>query len=325
MPRKPRIHFDGALYHVICRGNQRQQIFKDDQDRQRYLDLLKEAQGRFGFKLYAYVLMGNHVHHLIEIARSPLSAVMHNVLFRYTRYWNARHRKVGHLFQGRYKAILCEKESYLLELIRYLHLNPVRSRIVKDPDHYSWSSHRAYLSGAGRGWIAVDKALPFWGQNRARAVSAYRRFVRDGLGQGHREEMYEVVEQRYLGDERFVEEIERRVSDDKPSQLVEIEWPEIRDRVCREFGMAVSAVLRRSRKRHDVRVRRVMAWVGRELGGFTIQRMAQQLGQDATVLGRGLGRLAQQLDEDAKLRRVVESLCNDLRKGRKPKRSITHA
>jgi len=111
----------------MSRGNQGQAIFKSDQDRQRYLDFLKDGQKRFGYRLYAYVLMGNHVHHLIEIGQTPLSKVMQNILFRYTRYWNRRYKKTGHLFQGRYKAILCDKDSYLLELIRYLHLNPVNS------------------------------------------------------------------------------------------------------------------------------------------------------------------------------------------------------
>ncbi|MDZ4343764.1 MAG: transposase [Candidatus Binatia bacterium] len=114
MARKPRVHFTGALYHVMCRGNQGQSIFTDDQDRRRYWDLLRESQERYSYRLFAYVLMDNHVHHLIQIERTPLSKVMQNLLFRYTRYWNGRYKKTGHLFQGRYKAILCDKESYLL-------------------------------------------------------------------------------------------------------------------------------------------------------------------------------------------------------------------
>jgi putative transposase len=111
MARKPRVHFAGALYHVMSRGNQGQSIFKDDRDRERYLDFLKEGQKRFGYRLFAYVLMGNHVHHLIQISHSPLSKVMQNILFRYTRYWNRRYKKTGHLFQGRFKAILCDRET----------------------------------------------------------------------------------------------------------------------------------------------------------------------------------------------------------------------
>ena len=173
MARKPRVHFTGALYHVMCRGNQGQAIFTDDQDRRRYLDLLRESQKRFGYRLFAYVLMDNHVHHLIQIDRRPLSKVMQNLLFRYTRYWNGRYKKTGHLFQGRYKAILCDKESYLLELIRYLHLNPVRSKIVVDPSAYRWSSHKAYLAGEANGWTAVEEVLPLCGEGAGSRLSPH--------------------------------------------------------------------------------------------------------------------------------------------------------
>ncbi len=319
------MHFAGALYHVMCRGNQGQSIFRDDRDRQRYVELLKESRQRFGYRLYAYVLMGNHVHQLIEIGQTPLSKVMQNILFRYTRYWNARYRKIGHLFQGRYKAILCEKESYLLELIRYLHLNPVRSKMVRDPGRYGWSSHKAYLEGDGKGWIAVEEVLPLWGRSRSQAVRAYGRFVQDGLVEGHREDLYDVVEQLYLGDEAFVEQVERRVTEHEPPRVVEIGWAEVRESVCKQFGIAPAAVIHRGRGRENARLKRVMAWVGREVGGFSNQEMAKELGQDPAVLSRGLGKLADELARERDLRTGVEQLCNLLRKGKRPKRSIRHA
>ena len=274
MARKRRVHFTGALYHVMSRGNQGQSIFKDDRDRERYLDFLQESQKRFAYRLYAYVLMGNHVHHLIQIDQTPLSKVMQNILFRYTGYWNRRYKKTGHLFQGRYKAILCDRESYLLELIRYLHLNPVRSKIVSDPDKYRWSSHRSYLENDGKKWIAVDEVLPRWGKRRAQAVVGYRRFVQDGLKEGHRDDLYAVVDQRYLGDEEFVDRVEQREADREEPPTVEIRWAEIRDRVCKRFGLPAAAVLHRGRAREMVRVRRVMAWAGREVGGFSNQEIA---------------------------------------------------
>lgn len=325
MARKARVHFPGALYHVLCRGNQGQDIFEDDRDRQRYLDLLQESQKRFGYRLYAYVLMRNHVHHLVEIGQTPLSKVMQNILFRYTRYWNGRYGKRGHLFQGRYRAILCEKESYLLELIRYLHLNPVRSKIVNDPSQYPWSSHRAYVEGNGRGWIALEEVLPRWGRSRGPAVAAYERFVRGGFREGHRMDLYEVVDQRYLGDEAFVERVEHRVLEREPPQVVEVGWAEVREGVCRQLGISAPAVFHRGRGRESARIKRVMAWVGREVGGFTNQEMAKHLGQDPAVLSRGLGKLAEELGKDRDFQRVVENLCNALRKGRPRKRSIRSA
>ncbi|MGH7824453.1 MAG: transposase [Candidatus Binatia bacterium] len=325
MARKPRVHFAGALYHVMCRGNQGQSIFKDDRDRERYLDFLKESQKRFGYRLYAYVLMGNHVHHLIQIGKTPLSKVMQNILFRYTRYFNRRNKKTGHLFQGRYKAILCDKESYLLELIRYLHFNPVRSKIVGDPGQYAWSSHGAYLKGDAKSWIAVDEVLPRWGKGRAQAVAGYRRFVLEGITDGHRDDLYQVVDQRYLGDDGFAERIEELEPEREERQIVEISWAEIRDRVCKQFGLPPAAVLHHGRGRDVVRIRRVMAWLGREVAGLTNQELAKEVHQDPAVLSRGLGKLAEELARNSELRGVVEILCNSLRKGRRPKRSIRFA
>jgi REP-associated tyrosine transposase len=325
MARKPRIHFPGALYHVICRGNQGQRIFRDDADRRRYRELLQENQKRYGFRLYAYVLMGNHVHHLIEVGQTPLSKIIQNVLFRYTRYWNRRNRKMGHLFQGRYKAIVCEKESYLLELIRYIHLNPVRSGIVRDPSRYAWSSHGAYLQGDSAGWVAVEEVLPRWGRRRAAAVAAYQRFVREGLREGHRADLYAVVDQRYLGNETFVEGVTRRVEEEEPPRAVKLEWGEVEEAVCKRFGVPRVKVYERGRERAAVRQKRVMAWVGRAVGGLTNQAMAKVLGQDPGALSRGMRKLAEELEHNRELKEMVQGLCESLREGRPFKKAIRHA
>ena len=116
MPRKPRVEYSGAFFHVICRGNQRQTIFHNDADRRLYLERLEQYRQRYGFTIYAYVLMFNHVHLLLETGNVPLSKIMQGLQFTYTRYFNRRYHKSGHLFQGRYKAILCDRNEYLLEL-----------------------------------------------------------------------------------------------------------------------------------------------------------------------------------------------------------------
>ncbi len=325
MARKPRVHFPGALYHVIARGNQRQAIFMDDPDRRRYLDLLQESQRRFNYSLYAYVLMGNHVHHLIQIDQTPLAKVMQNILFRYTRYWNAKYHNVGHLFQGRYKAILCDKDNYLLELIRYLHLNPVRSKLVNDPDRYPWSSHRAYLEGTGRKWIVVEKVLPLFEKRPARAITAYRRFIADGIQLGHRDDLYEVVEQTYLGDEQFVESVEGQISPSEFKRDVVIDWEEVKEAVCSYFQISPLLVLHRGRARKNAKAKRIMAWIAREVGGFTNQETARLLRQDAAALSRGIGKLAEELSANRVLRRDLEKLCENLREGKRAKMLIRHA
>ena len=137
--------------------------------------------------------------------------------------------------------------------------------------------------------------------------------------------MYQAVDQRYLGDDGFVERVKQRQPAREERQIVEISWAEIRDRVCTQFDLASAAVLHRGRAREIVRVRRVMAWVGRELGGLTSQELAKELHQDPEVLSRGLGKLTEELARNAELRGVVEKLCDSSRKGRRPKRSIRFA
>src|SRR5688500_8460786 len=143
--RKPRVEFEGALYHVIVRGNHRRDIFRDESDRVTYLKRIEHYRERYSCIVYAYVLMSNHVHLLIETGAVGLSKIMQGIQFSYTQRYNRRHGAVGHLFQGRYKAILCDRDAYLLELVRYIHLNPARMKDPQNPWKYRWSSHRAYV------------------------------------------------------------------------------------------------------------------------------------------------------------------------------------
>jgi putative transposase len=178
MARKPRVEYAGAFYHVICRGNQRQVIFRGDADRKYYLELLEQYRERYRFKVYAYVLMSNHVHLLIETGRVALSKIMQGLQLKYTGYFNRKYKKVGHLFQGRYKAILCDRDAYLLELVRYLHLNPERMRATMDAGNYRWSSHRAYLGQDSLVKIETAAVLggvrKFGGQSPAGVSEIYR-------------------------------------------------------------------------------------------------------------------------------------------------------
>jgi REP element-mobilizing transposase RayT len=153
MARKPRVHCPGALYHVILRGNAGQTIFFDDRDRARFYLLLQEGTERFRHRIHAFCLMSNHVHLAIQVADLPLSRIIQNLSFRYTKWVNWRQSRSGHLFQGRYKAVLVDADAYLLELTRYIHLNPVEAGLVKEPEEHM-GSHRAYL-GLGDSWLTT--------------------------------------------------------------------------------------------------------------------------------------------------------------------------
>ena len=186
-------------------------------------------------------------------------------------------------------------------------------------------SHGAYVAGAGEKWIAVEEVLPLFAKRPTQAVTAYRSFVRDGLQLGHRDELYEVVEQTYLGDEQFVETVEERVSDLEPTSAVVLPWSEVKEAVCEYFDLPPSVALQRGRGRKNAKAKRVMAWIAREVGGFTNRETAKLLRQDPAALSRGIIKLADEFSKNSELRRDVEKLCETLRRGHKAKRSIRHA
>ncbi len=326
MARKPRIHFPGAFYHVISRGNQGQMIFHDDADRNRYLSLLEELPNRFRCKLYAYVLMGNHVHLLVEVTAIPLAKIMQNLQFRYTQYYNRRYQKRGHLFQGRYKAILCDRESYLLELVRYIHLNPVRAGLIRHIDRYRWSSHPMYLRGDGKGgWVSVDAVLKQFGEKRHQAIRRYREFIRDGLGEGHREDYYRVIDQRFLGDDEFVEEVRERGQEAEERLPVDIVLKDIVQAACREFGVRPERVSQRGKSREVSRLRWTIGKLAVEEGGYRLVEVARFFGRDPGVMSRGLRLLEERLVEEKELQRKIGRLQVGIREGRKVKIARRHA
>ena len=183
MPRKPRIEFSGAFYHVIARGNQRQKIFKEAPDYQKYLQFLTIYKNRYNYHLYAYILMGNHVHLLLEAQDVPLSKILQGINQSYTMHFNKKYRTIGHLFQGRYKAILCDRDNYLLALLKYIHHNPLRAKIVEGLESYPWSSHSAYTGKSNPlGLVDVDQVLRMFSENKSTARRRYRAFMADGVG-----------------------------------------------------------------------------------------------------------------------------------------------
>jgi putative transposase len=211
MARKTRAEVEGGLYHVITRGNNRRQIFRTPDDYEKFLSLVAVQKVRLPFFLYAYCLMTNHVHLLIERQADTIGRIMHRLLTGYSQYYNRRYRRVGHLFQGRHKAILCQSDRYLSELVRYIHLNPVRAKIVGQPEQYQYSGHRAYLGLESAGIVDADPVLRHFGVTKRSARKAYRQFVAAGMRMGHREEFYLAEEGQILGTEEFVDATIHRI------------------------------------------------------------------------------------------------------------------
>jgi REP element-mobilizing transposase RayT len=206
MARPLRVEYPGAVYHVTSRGNERKPVFKDKKDRNLFLETIEKANKRYNFICHAYCLMDNHYHLILETPDGNLSKGMKYLNGVYSQKFNVRHKRVGHVFQGRYKAILVQKESHLLEVIRYVVLNPVRADIAKKPGDWRWSSYNA-TAGKGKQHpcTKVDWILAQFGVKRRTAEKKYMEFVNAGIGQN---DIWKQVQgQCLLGEDDFIDSL----------------------------------------------------------------------------------------------------------------------
>ena len=210
MARPLRLEFAGALYHVTSRGDGREAIFLADGDRRMFLDVLAAVWERFNWTVHAYCLMTNHYHLLVETPDANLSKGMRQLNGVYTQRFNLAYNRTGHVFQGRYKAILVQKDAYLLELARYVVLNPVRARMVRTPADWPWSSYRAMIGDEpAPEWLETRTILAAFGETEPEAVEHYARFVAEGKGQPSPWE--QLKNQVFLGSDSFVESLRRQL------------------------------------------------------------------------------------------------------------------
>lgn len=303
MARKPRIHVDGALYHVMLRGNGGQIIFLSDDDRETFEALVAEGVSRFGHRIHAYCWMGNHVHLAIQVADTPLSKIMQNLAFRYTRLFNRREKRIGHLFQGRYKALLVDADSYLLELVRYIHLNPVRAKLAADPAEHAWSGHLAYLGKAHKAWLTTDWVLSQFAKSTDAARRRYAAFMRAGLHEGHREEFHrERLEGAILGEEHFVEKI---ISRQAMQSSRRISLDAIMQAVVHAWETDVDSLQSSSRARTFVQARSAAAYLVAEYGEVTLSSLGKLLNRDVSTLSTGAQAIRSALSNDPALRRKI--------------------
>jgi putative transposase len=275
MARPLRLEYPGALYHVTSRGNARNRIYLDDADYRGFLDLTGEVCERHNWRIHAYCLMGNHYHLVVETPEPTLSQGMRQLNGVYTQDFNRRHAKVGHLFQGRYTAIVVDKDKYLLELSRYVVLNPVRARMVKSPGQWPWSSYRATIgkSPAPQG-LHTDLLLAQFAARKSEARARYIRFVADGKDQPTI--WQQLRGQIYLGDEAFVTRLHRQNQPDE--HLTEV--PRAQRRTP---GKPLAYYVRL----HDPKdgMRRAYA-----TGDYTLAQIAEHFGVHYSTVSRAVGR-----------------------------------
>lgn len=317
MARPPRLEYPCAFYHIISRGNRQQPIFHRKQDYRRFLDTLVAAVSRYHFHLYAYVLMPNHFHLLLEQVDCPLSRFMQVLLTSYAQWHNRKYRQSGHLFQGRYRAILCDKDSYLLELTRYIHLNPVRARIVKEPQLYPWSSYRAYLGREPQRRLETKLVLEMLSEKKAAARRSYERFVLDALGEGKREDYYAATEQIFLGDEGFVETSKKHYqSMAKPITSDRAFKPDLQtilERVSSHTGVALSVVVGRTEGEAEKMARELVVGIARWSFNLPLSEIANALKRKPNTISVMARKLAEQSSKEPRTRDLIEQIIKSIK------------
>jgi REP element-mobilizing transposase RayT len=279
MARPLRIEYPGALYHVTSRGNARRKIFKDDTDREYFLTVLELVLRRYNWICHGYCLMYNHYHLLLETPEGNLSRGMRHLNGVYTQAYNRRHNKTGHIFQGRYKAILVEKEGYLLELCRYVALNPVRARAVAKPQEWKWSSYGA-TAGMKKipTYLTVDWILGQFDKGRKESEKRYREFVLAGIKE--KSPWRELKGQILLGGEGFTEKFKALLT--KKEDIKEI------PRIQRHAGRQRIADLFNKEKKVTRKVRNKRIYNAHIRYGYTLKEIAEYLGVHYTTVSKAV-------------------------------------
>lgn len=281
MARPLRIEFAGALYHVTSRGNERRPIFRNDRDRRTFLTLLEQATKRFQWSVTAYVLMTNHYHLVIQTPEPNLSRGMQWLNGTYAAWFNHRHQRTGHLFQGRFHAFLVEKEAYFAELLRYVVLNPVRAKMVARPEDYRWSSYRATVGlDVAAAWLDVASALAWLTLDPAAAKTAYREFILEKVGCEKRL-WDQVTHAMYLGSEPWTRRMRKLVesrpcSTDHPAPQRAVGRPDMGAivKTVADIGSTSQEAVRSFR---GGQLRRLIAWLGWHEGLITLRSIAAAL------------------------------------------------
>ncbi len=317
MPRGPRLDLPGALHHVMVRGLNRQVIFQDDRDREDFLVRLEAVCAATGLQVLAWALLPNHAHLLVRTGVRSLAHAMRSLLTGYAGAFNRRHRRVGHLFQNRYKSILVEEEPYLLELVRYIHLNPLRVKLVENLaalERYPWSGHSALMGRVGRPWQALVPVLGQYGGRVSEARRRYRAFVANGIAQGRRPELQGgglirsvggwqaalslrrgreawVADERILGSSEFVGQVQHDVTAQEPSfprSRALAALPTLIRRAATAWGITPAELISGGRRRPVAHARAAVSHLAVLRLGLPIALVARQLSVAHTTVRLGV-------------------------------------
>jgi len=317
MARPLRIEYKGAFYHVTARGNERRDIFQTKRDYEQFKYYIMGAQDKYDFLLHGYVLMTNHYHFIIETSKANLNKIMHYINGSYTTYFNRNQGRDGHLFQGRYKAILVDVDRYLLELSRYLHLNPVRGGLVKRPEEYGYSSYRSYITREKEEIVHRDRIWGMISGDGRNGAQKYRRFVEEALGKDLESPLKRVYGGVILGREKFIRDVLRKM-EGKDVQRRDISYrrqlgvtkgvEEIINVICSYFNVTRDVII------EDKRVfRNIAIYFVKKNTGLTNKEIGSFFGGISySAITRVYQRFGEKMLKDRDLRKQIEEIGNIL-------------
>ncbi len=300
MGRPLRITYSGAYYHVTARGNEKKDIFKSRRDREQFLSYLESSVTRYSAVIHVYCLMSNHYHLLVETPNGNLPEIMRHINGAYTNYYNTKRRRVGHLFQGRYKAILIEADEYLMELSRYIHLNPVRAGMAAKPEEHPWSSYPEYIGARlAPDWLCMDAVKGHFSDKRK-----YRQFVEEMLNKDYESPLQGTVASTLLGGETFVQEIMSKHIDGKP---LERDVPAIRElSKSRKIEMIVENVS--SVFGDEKLVQKAGIYLAHRYSGARLKELGAYFGKKESAISQTSRRFKAEMVGDKALAKAVASM-----------------
>lgn len=315
-----RIQYPGAFYHITSRGNEKKDIFLRDKDRKKFLSILEDYHDRYRILIHCYVLMKNHYHLVLETPLGNLLKVMHGINSAYTGYFNREYDRVGHLFQGRYRAIAVDRDAYLLELSRYLHLNPVRAGMVDRPEKYRWSSYLGYMRKSDElSWVKYSLVLSQCGGNWEKSRREYRLFVEKGLEGEAANPLGELYGQVILGTEEFIERLRDLLLGKKMSQEIVARRKlkgqpapeEILRTVADAYGEDLVALKER---RRDHEARKVAIYMMKRYSGLSNCEVAEHFGGlHYSAVTKTCTRLALSMDRNKELRKHIQAIMSKVK------------
>ena len=311
MSRPLRIAYPGAFYHVTSRGNEQKVIYKTQRDREKFLFYLESATERYGAVIHAYCLMSSHYHILMETTEGNLSQIMRHINGAYTNYFNTKRKRAGHLFQGRYKAILVEKDAYALELSRYIHLNPVRAGMVKRPEEYPWSSYRCFIGLSTQSkWLRKESHLAYFQGDENEKHEKYRRFVEDAMERNMESPLSGSIGGAVLGTREFIAIIENRHFDGKRAER---DVPAVRKISCRWSVGAIIEAVRCAIGKEERLAKKASMYLCRRYSGAQLKEIGLLFGVGPSGVSQESRRFAMKMKEDEELQRIISGILERMR------------